>query len=523
MHRFSAVALVRFSSSVVAAAAVAVAQAPPAAATPPDGMEAIDRVGLLAHAEHLSSDAFGGRLTGTSGQVEAARYIAARFEQLGLEPMGDPREDAGEDGARSYFQHYPIERTSLSGAALRIGEQRYGAGFGVLPSTSMDPVEGEGWVFVSAREPLPELTGKIAVATLRAPKLRTTKIEEVFGASLRTFGRARGLARRAAKAGAVAIVYCIDDDQCIPTAMNYFGLSPGKPLVSFGDDQGMGEMANAWRVSVPQCFLSARLSATLLEALGVEDPVDAAAVGASCAGGLSVAVTVEQDAKAENVVAVLRGSDPELAAEAVVYSAHMDHVGTRYDGEVFNGADDNASGTAGLLEIAEAYTTAANRPRRSILFLAVSGEELGLWGSQWFAENPTWPLPSIVADVNIDMIGRVGPESGADEITVTPSYRHSMFSTIVKDAAVLASHFDLSFTNGDKYYTRSDHFNFAKRGVPVVFFCCGEHEDYHQVTDHADKLDGDKMERVARLAYWIGHQVAQADERPERLGRASGW
>jgi Zn-dependent M28 family amino/carboxypeptidase len=121
------------------------------------------------------------------------------------------------------------------------------------------------------------------------------------------------------------------------------------------------------------------------------------------------------------------------------------------------------------------------------------------------------------------MIGRSGPESGPLEVGVTPSFRHSMYSTIVRDAAGFAAKVGLSFTSGDKYYERSDHYNFAKKGIPVVFFCDGEHEDYHQVTDHAEKLDGEKMERIARLAFWTGWSVANADEVPRRLGKREDW
>jgi Zn-dependent M28 family amino/carboxypeptidase len=175
------------------------------------------------------------------------------------------------------------------------------------------------------------------------------------------------------------------------------------------------------------------------------------------------------------------------------------------------------------MAIATAFAKSAAKPRRSVIFLSVSGEELGLWGSAYFAGHPTWELGNVVANINTDMIGRSGPESGPTEILVTPSHRHRMFSTIVQDAARHAEVLGASFKSGDKYYQRSDHYNFAKKGVPVVFFCNGEHEDYHQVSDSADKLDGVKMERIARLAFWTGWSVVEADERPRVLGRREGW
>jgi Zn-dependent M28 family amino/carboxypeptidase len=237
---------------------------------------------------------------------------------------------------------------------------------------------------------------------------------------------------------------------------------------------------------------------------------------------LTIVTKVDDKAAGTNVVAVLEGTSKK--AEAVVFSAHHDHVGRRLDGDVFNGADDNASGTAGLLEIAEAFATGGPRPARSIVFLSVSAEELGLWGSEWFASHPTWPLDKIVADVNIDMIGRAGGEPGGPiAMQVTPSFEHAKYSTIVRDAFGLAERFHIVLTSGDTYYQRSDHYNFAKNGVPVVFFCDGEHPDYHQVTDTADRLDYERMEAVARLAFWTGWNVANDKARPRELGKQPNW
>jgi Zn-dependent M28 family amino/carboxypeptidase len=223
------------------------------------------------------------------------------------------------------------------------------------------------------------------------------------------------------------------------------------------------------------------------------------------------------------VVGFVEGSDPRRKGEVVVFSAHMDHMGTRIDGDAFNGADDNASGTAGLLELAEAFAN-AEPPPRSVMFLAVSGEEEGLWGSHWFSENPTWDGDKIVANVNIDMIGRVADLSGERGISMTPSHRHAEYNTLVQTAARLAGAVGIEqLTSGDTYYQRSDHYNFARKGIPVVFFCDGEHEDYHKVSDHADKLDFAKMERVTRLAFWVGHSAASERDRPAKLGSQPDW
>lgn len=513
---------------------------------PPEAMQTIVRADLLAHATWLADDARGGRLTGSPGQEEAAHYIAAHFEKLGLEPLGDEVE-----GKRGWFQRYGITRTSVNEKTrLQLGELTLQQGFAILGGRPLDlqidgvvrfcglgRVRGE-----SADVPEDEsLDGKVAVVVVKPPRGRVPKnltVEQKFGMSFQSFGQLGKTTKALEKKGAEAVLYVqIADPMGLSDVLNYLALSPGKDTLAArfpGADEGLGGISTmlGGGEGIPALVLSIAASEQLLAAL----QIDVAVLGKHVAGEgdrpdakldlpakLELHVDHDETATASNVVAVLRGTDPKLAAEAVVYSAHMDHVGRRMDGEVFNGADDNASGSAGLMAIAAAFAKSQAKPRRSVIFLSVSGEELGLWGSAWFADNPTWDAAQIVANVNTDMIGRSGPESAADEVTVTPSNRHAMFSTIVMDAAGFAARLGMTFSSGDKYYQRSDHYNFAKKGIPVVFFCNGEHEDYHQVTDHADKLDGEKMERIARLAFWTGWSVANADERPRKLGKRESW
>ena len=500
---------------------------------------------LLAHAKFLAADERGGRLTGSPGQLEAAKYIADHFQALGLEPLGDEVE-----GERTWLQHYGISRTRVEPAsAVELGPLRLTDGFAVLGGKPMEVDVAGPLRFCGlgrVRGPKADvgenesLEGSIAVVVVKSPGGQLDRhlgIEQKMALSFRTLSQIGGAATALAKKGAAAVVFVqLDDRFGFTDVINYVAAAPGKDTLAprfEGADETMamlGQVGGSARV--PSLVLSVAASAKVLETLGL----DPAAVVDFVAGTgarpepkgdvpakVALTVTRDEQATASNVVAVLRGSDPALAAEAVVYSAHMDHVGTRIDGEVFNGADDNASGTAGLLAIAGAYAKAAERPRRSVIFLAVSGEELGLWGSAWFADHPTWDGDKIVANVNTDMIGRSGPESGPHEVTVTPSHGHRKFSTIVQDAARFAEALGLTFASGDKYYERSDHYNFARKGIPVVFFCNGEHEDYHQVSDHADKLDAGKMERIARLAFWTGWSVANADEPPRTLGRRPTW
>jgi hypothetical protein len=218
-----------------------------------------------------------------------------------------------------------------------------------------------------------------------------------------------------------------------------------------------------------------------------------------------------------NVVAVLPGSDPALRDEYVVLSAHMDHVGVGrpVNGDsIYNGADDDASGTTGLLEVAEAFARMGVRPRRSIVFLHVSGEEKGLLGSAWYAEHPTVPLAQTVANVNVDMIGRNDPG-----MVVVIGKNYSSLGALAD--RVGAAHPDLRLRLSDdlwpeeRFFFRSDHFHFARKEVPAIFFFSGVHEDYHQPSDEVETIDTDKAARIARMVFYVVMEIANDPERPK--------
>jgi hypothetical protein len=218
---------------------------------------------------------------------------------------------------------------------------------------------------------------------------------------------------------------------------------------------------------------------------------------------------------APNTIGILEGRDSRLKQEHVVYSAHMDHIGIRsgQPDSINNGADDDASGTAGVVELAEAFSRPDARPKRSMIFLTVSGEEKGLWGSDYFAGNPPVPVKQIVADINIDMIGRNWP----DTIVAIGKEHSDLGATLER---VNAAHPELRMTAIDdrwpeeQFYFRSDHYNFARRGVPILFFFNGVHEDYHEVTDSPDKIDSEKEARILKLLFYLGQDIANAPRRP---------
>ena len=223
----------------------------------------------------------------------------------------------------------------------------------------------------------------------------------------------------------------------------------------------------------------------------------------------------------ENVVAYIKGTSK--ADEYVVISAHYDHLGIR-DSLIYYGADDDASGTSALLEIAEAFQKASkdgNGPKRSIVFLNVTGEEEGLFGSKYYSENPIFPLENTVVDLNIDMVGRFdkqhadNPEFvyliGADKIS---QELHDLSEAANKKYTNLL----LDYTYNDesdpnRFYYRSDHYNFAKNGIPIIFYFNGVHEDYHKATDTPDKIRYDLLQKRAQLVFYTAWEIANRDKR----------
>ena len=223
----------------------------------------------------------------------------------------------------------------------------------------------------------------------------------------------------------------------------------------------------------------------------------------------------------ENILAFIEGS--EKSNEIIVVSAHYDHVGMK-KGEVYNGADDDGSGTVAVMEIAEAFQEAKRKgygPKRSILFLHVTGEEHGLFGSEYYSDHPVFPLANTVADLNIDMIGRDDPENrGKQYVYVIGS---EMLSTQLKKINEAANDKTVKLELNYKYddpkdpqrlYYRSDHYNFAKHNIPVAFFFDGIHEDYHKPTDTPDKIDYELLTKRTKLVFTTAWELSN---RPERI------
>ncbi|EPR71503.1 Aminopeptidase [Cyclobacterium qasimii M12-11B] len=226
----------------------------------------------------------------------------------------------------------------------------------------------------------------------------------------------------------------------------------------------------------------------------------------------------------ENVMAFLEGTDKK--EEVLVISSHYDHVGVSSTGEINNGADDDGSGTVSVMEIAEAFSQAASdgyKPRRSVLFLNVTGEEKGLLGSEYYSENPIFPLENTVNNINIDMVGRIdyeyedadnqdyiyviGSEMLSSQLKIVNEYNNITYTNLILDYRYDAE------DDPNRFYYRSDHYNFAKHNIPVIFFFNGVHDDYHQPTDTVDKIEFDLMEKRAKLIFHTAWDLANREHR----------
>ncbi len=456
------------------------------------------RIGIIA------DDSMLGRATPSAQLDKVAAYVAAEFRRAGLKPSGD---------SGTYLQRYPLDvlRFEPESSSVRVA--------GRAPATWR---VGQEVLLIEGEPPAADAAGS-AVLVTGTPQ-------------------AGGQLDSAAVTGKVAFLSFGPNLNAIavkllplrPLAVVLIGDFPDSIWQRFPGREATTRVRNPSQggLEIPAVLvIRAATVGALFGQAGVS--LDSLPVWASQPlatrplGDATLQLDLRQRllnrASAPNVIGVLEGSDPALKKEYVLFTAHMDHIGTPGAGEgcaarggdsICNGADDDGSGTAAVLELAQAFGTARGRPKRSLVFMTVSGEERGLWGSEYFADHPAVPLASVVADLNSDMVGR----NWKDTMAVI-GREHSNLGALVDSVA--AAHPELNMKPvGDLWpqeglYFRSDHYNFAKKGVPILFFTSGLHPDYHQVSDSPDKIDAEKEARFAQLVYYLGLAVANMPARPQ--------
>jgi hypothetical protein len=497
--RIGALALLALlAESTVPATAAAQSALERAAATITEA-EYLERVGVIAH------DSMHGRDTPSPGLEKTAAWIASELRSFGL------RGGAADGG---FLQRYPLrslvvdlEASGLSGGARRLA---YGADLMPLFGADGSGEATAGLLLVSGTRDLGRALADNAVRAQHAVLVLPANAPGVDQEALRY-----ALTLRNAGAASVLVTSNADDASWSANAARSVEPSVARGWESQSFGPGPFRPILVVRTSALTDLLRGRgVDLAALQARGAE------AARVDRVPGLTLTLTQrnrEEEVTAPNVVGILEGSDPALRNEYVVFSAHMDHVGIgapdQQGDSIFNGADDDASGTIAVVEIAEAMASLPTPPRRSMLFLLVSGEEKGLWGSEYFAANPSVPASQMVANLNMDMVGRNWP----DTIVAIGKEHSDLGATLER---VNAAHPELGMTAIDdlwpeeSFYTRSDHYNFAVKGVPILFFFNGTHADYHGRDDEPDRIDGEKAARIARLVFYLGAEIGNADARP---------
>jgi hypothetical protein len=458
----------------------------------------------------------------------------------------------------SYLQHLALSKTEVDRehTTAQLGARTFRLGEDFLPTGRMSgEVEGavvyagDGWVVksknIDAYEGL-DVRDKIVVVSGDGvvPPPGTT-LEELKNAQ----GGWETPISYAEKHGAKALVLIPRNFErrwrygAFTIARPTFSVTRLQNLSDEDEDADETEPASKGLVSIipSRAMLDALFAgeqsdgARVLQATTSGQPLKGFALNADKRLRLSVKLAVTE-ASTQNVVAVLEGKDSKLKNEYVALGAHYDHVGANGGGcrpvgddKICNGADDDGSGTTALLTMAEAFSKGP-RPKRSILFVWHAGEEKGLWGSEYFTTFPTVPLKQVVAQLNIDMIGRskkagdTNPANkmltGPDEIYVIGS---RMMSDELADKSVVVNnaYMNIKFNyhydepnDPERLFYRSDHFNYARKGIPIIFFFDGVHEDYHRPTDSPDKIDYQKMQTVARTVFILASELANSPTRP---------
>jgi len=480
---------------------------------------------LKMHLSFLASEELGGRYTLSPSNRVAARYLASQLESYGYR-------GAAHNG--SFLQQVPLSFRDVDRAAsrvtLNIGDTKrefaYADGFLADVPTDMNfsgPLVFVGYGISSPKNSYDDyaelkVKGKIVVICDGTPgSLKDVKLTDDEQ------GESAALSH-----GAIGAIK-------IPNAQTLLSWDQLKVYLGGSQQLGLPPKRSASGKSIPGITAGPELIKAIAKAMGRDNsdliahaskvkPVEVAATGE-----IKLHVDVKEAPPAQNVAGILEGADPKLKDEYIVFSAHYDHLKTSDKGEVYRGADDDGSGTVSVLEIAQAFSLGP-RPRRSILIVFHTGEELGLFGSEFNTDyEPVVPLHKLVADFNIDMVGRSRPAGDDDPRDRYLTDKDSIYiigadklstelNKLNEDTNLDTARLRFDYTYNDekhpeRFYYRSDHYNYAKHGIPIIFYFTGVHRDYHRTTDVVEKIDFEKMERIDRMIFATGWRAANLDHR----------
>lgn len=473
--------------------------------------ETITQADLKKHLYTYASDEFEGRETGKPGQKKAIAYLKSFYET---------HEIPAAKGSDDYFQEVPLEVSKVPSGKVTINNTEFPLGEDVVTFSSAQgyfssivyvgygieegdysdytnlDVEGK-LVLISAGEPV-DADGNYVISG--------TSEKSAWGNMSEGMGKK---AQLALELGAKGVLYY--DPTNFPRYKGYF---------SYMQTNNSGRMELAADHNDNILII---LDATSAKA--IKNDIDDNHKPMTFATEITLEVdSGNEKINSENVVAYIKGT--EKPDEYVIISSHLDHIGVTADGKINNGADDDGSGTVALLEIAQAFKKASvegEGPKRSVVFLHVTGEEKGLLGSRYYTDiDPIFPLDETVADLNIDMIGRIDPDYkgsrnylyliGSDKLS---SELHQLSEDVNKKYSNIEFDYKYNDENDpNRFYYRSDHYNFAKNNIPIIFYFNGTHADYHRPSDTPDKINYDLLENRARLIFYTAWEIAN---RPNRL------
>lgn len=473
----------------------------------------------------LASPEFEGRETGTAGNELAANFIAVKFKSYGIPPY---------PGSDDYFQHATFTNVTWKDLSLAVNgsEKTKGTDYLAIPQSfpkTNGVFEIREMTFIGYGIDDPkwsdyndvDVRGKHIMIFSSEPMKNEEDYLLTNGPSPSRWSDDPSLRVKAAFEHGAASVWVVNENIRDLVMSQRRGLISGFMI--------MGTTEKIFKDKIPNITISP----TLAQEITGDHTENFIKARKKLSSGKQISFTfpVNISFKAEpdassidglNVLGFIEGTDPVLKDEVVVVSGHYDHLGKRGN-DIFFGADDNASGTSAVLQVAKAMAQAKKDnagPKRSVLCILVTGEEKGLLGSNYYCENPVFPLKNTVADVNIDMIGRVDDKHDSPNYTyVIGSDRLSTtLDSIIRDVNQKYTKLDLDYTYNAKddpnqFYYRSDHYNFAKNGIPVVFFFSGVHDDYHRPTDTPDKIMYDKATVISKLAFHVTWDLANRADR----------
>lgn len=475
---------------------------------------------LSKHLHILASDTFEGRETGMPGQKRAAEYLADHFKNIGIPPLP----------VSGYFQPFPLVLQHPHGVTIESEGKQYEflkdfyffRGFGDTTMTVSDLIFlGYGIhdsVYTDYKNK--DVKGKILLVLAGEPTNKKGDFILTKSQKRSEWSTDWRFKLNAAKEkGAAGVLVIADSLKKNVDKMRHYIESPSMELdtkekypsrriVNFTISREMADdLLKVKKLSVD------KLKKKLKNGKAFSTQLPAQVM-------FNVRRKVEH-LSSENVLGYIEGTDKK--EEVLILTAHYDHLGT--DGkEIYYGADDDGTGTVALMEIAEAFAKAKKEgkgPRRSVLIMPVAGEEKGLLGSEYYTKNPIYPLEKTVADLNIDMIGRLDEkhQNNPDYVYVIGSKKLSThLHSISEEANNNHIHIELDYTfdapdDPNRFYYRSDHYNFARKKIPIIFYFTGVHEDYHKPTDTVDKINFPKMEKITRLVFHTAWELANRNER----------